>query len=97
MANDEKVSTIVAEKNVTIFVDGTKRIVSLDELSPDNEITYEQVLALSPQTIPSGPYIDIEVDFTNGAGRPPDGSLYKGDSVKIQDGTVFDVQVTDRS
>lgn len=87
----------VAEKSVTIYVDGVKRVISQDELSVNGEITYEQVLALAPQTIPTGPFIDIEVDFTNAAGRPQDGSLHKGQSVKIQDGTVFDVQVTDRS
>ena len=97
MGKDENEVEVGIEKNLTIIVDGTKRTVSPDDLSRNGEITYEQVLALSPHAIPTGPYIDIEVDYTNAIARPPDGQLAQGESVKIQNGTVFDVSITDRS
>ena len=97
MISDEKDAVVEVEKAIRIIVDGTPKVVPLDDLSPDNEISYEQVVRLSSKSIPSGPYIDVEVDYTNAAARPPDGSMTRGESVKIQDGTVFDVEVTDRS
>ena len=97
MVEQEKDGVVEVEKGFRIIVDGTPRVVSLDELTPGDEISYEQVVKLSSKTIPTGPYIDVEVDYTNAVARPPDGSLKAGESVKIQDGTVFDVEFTDRS
>ena len=88
---------VEAEKGIKIIVDGTPRIVSSDDLSPGDELSYEQVVAFYTKPIPSGPYIDVEVDYVNSLENPPDGSLGKGENVKIQEGTVFYVHVTDRS
>ncbi len=74
-----------------IFVNGREKFVKSDEL------TYEEVVKLAFDSIPSGPDISITVSFRNGAGRPPEGTLRPGQSAKIQDGTVFDATPTKRS
>ena len=74
-----------------IFVNGRKKLVKSDEL------TYEEVLELAFDPLPSGPDVYIKVSFRNGAGRPPEGTLRPGQSAKIQDGTVFDATATNRS
>ena len=74
-----------------IFVNGRARDVNSDEL------TYEEVVNLAFDPLPSGPNISITVSFRNGAGRPPEGTLRPGQSAKIQDGPVFDATATTRS
>ena len=97
MSNTEKDAIVEAEKGIKIIVDGTPRIVSSDDLSPGDELSYEQVLAFYTKPIPSGPYIDVEVDYVNSLENPPNDSLAKGENVKIQEGTIFYVHITDRS
>ena len=74
-----------------IFVNGREKVVKTDEL------TYEDVVKLAFDPIPSGPNISITVSFRNGSGRPPEGTLRPGQSAKIQDGTVFDATATKQS
>ena len=76
---------------IKIIVNARERTVTSDELS------YEEVVRLAFDPIPSGPNIEITVSFRNGAGRPRDGKLYPGEKVKIQEGTVFVVTPTDKS
>lgn len=83
--------------DVTLIVNGRKKEISVKELSPDGEITFDEVVGLAFADPPSGPYIEFTVSYWNGAGRPTEGILYPGESVKVQDGTVFNVTVTDKS
>ena len=83
--------------DLTLIVNGHEREISSKELSPDGEITFDEVVRLAFADPPSGPYIVFTVSYWNGAGRPPEGILYSGESVKVKDGTVFDVTVTDKS
>ena len=76
---------------VHIIVNGRKRVVTSDEL------TFDEVVLLAYNPVPSGPYIMLTVTYRDGAGRPPEGRLLPGQKVKIQDGTVFNVTVTDKS
>ena len=76
---------------IQIIVNGRKKTVSTLELS------YEQVVVLAFDPPPSGPNIEITVSFRNGAGRPPEGTLSPGKSVKIHSGTIFVVKSTDKS
>ena len=82
---------------ITIIVNGREKVVSSSELSPDGELSFDQVVRLAFDPPPSGPGIVFTVSYRNGAGRPPDGRLVAGKSVKIQDGTVFNVSFTDKS
>lgn len=97
MSGIGKDAIVEAEKGIKIIVDGTPRIVSSDDLTPGDEISYEQVLEFYDKPIPGGPFIDVEVEYANSLERPPNDSLSEGELVKIQEGTVFYVHVTDRS
>ena len=76
---------------VQIIVNGRKKVVTSDEL------TFVEVVLLAYDPVPSGPYIEITVTYRDGAGRPPDGRLLPDQEVKIQNGTIFNVTVTDKS
>ena len=82
---------------VKIVVNGREKVVPSGELSSDGELSFGQVVGLAFDPPPSGPGIVFTVSYRNGAGRPPDGKLVAGKSVKIQDGTVFNVSFTDKS
>jgi hypothetical protein len=62
-----------------------------------NKLTYEQVVVLAFNSPPSGPDVQITVQYTNGPEHKPTGTLVEGQSVKIRDGMVFDVTATNRS
>lgn len=83
--------------NVTIIVNGRERVVSSSTLSSDSELSFDEVVRLAFDPTPSGPDIMFTVSYRNGAGRPPEGRLVAGQSVKVKDGTVFNVTLTDRS
>lgn len=79
------------KETVQIFVNGREKFVKSEEVS------YEEVVRLAFDTVPSGPNVTITVSFRNGAGRPPEGTLRPGQSTKIHNGTVFDATATNRS
>ena len=79
------------DKSIVIIVNGRKKVVSSDELS------FGEVVKLAYDPIPSGPYISITVTYREGAGRPPEGRLFKGQTVKVKEGTIFNVRITDKS
>ena len=70
MIKDEKEVIVDVDKGIRIIVDATPKVIPLDELSPDREITYEQVVSLSSKSVPSGPNIDVEVEYSNAIARP---------------------------
>ncbi|MYC34111.1 MAG: hypothetical protein F4X64_13170 [Chloroflexi bacterium] len=85
---------------ITIVVNARQKVVPVEELTPDGEISFGQVLALASDTpgwLRPGTNIVYTVSFRNAAGRPPDGVLLEGQDVKIQDGTIFNATATDRS
>ena len=82
---------------ITIVVNARKKVVPSKDLTSDGGISFNQVVGLAYDSPPSGPYIEFTVSYRNGAGRPPDGRLAAGQSVKIQNGTVFNVSYTDKS
>ena len=87
------------KKKIDIIINMEEKAVNSDDLSQDGEITFEQVveLASSEGGLPSGPNIEYEVYYDNAIARPPNGRLHPGRSVKIQDGTSFNVTYTDKS
>jgi hypothetical protein len=62
-----------------------------------NRLSFEDVVRLAFETPPSGPNILITVDYGMGPPANPQGSLVKGQSVRIKNRMVFDVTATDRS
>jgi hypothetical protein len=63
-----------------------------------HRLTFEEVVALAFPTAPPGENIIYAVTYRNsGDPKHPEGSLIAGASVKIKDGTIFDVTATDKS
>lgn len=89
----------IDKETIDIIVNMEKRAIGLDILSPDQEISFDQVVALATEEgrLPTGPYIEYEVLYENAIARPQDGVLRQGKSVKVQDGTIFNVTFTDKS
>ena len=74
----------------TIIVNGRQKEVTSKELS------FEQVVALAFNPVPSGPNVVITVTFSKGEDGKQ-GTLLPGKTVKVKDGMIFDVTATDRS
>ena len=87
------------KKKFDIIINMEEKVVNSGDLSPDGEISFEQVveLACGEGGLPSGPNIEYEIYYDNAIARPPNGRLYPDQSVKIQDGTSFNVTYTDKS
>ena len=83
--------------SVAIVVNGREKLVSKKELSPDGEITFDQVVSLAFSPPPSGPDIIFTVSYRNSAERIMDGRLLVGKSVKVKEGTIFIATFTDKS
>ena len=79
-------------KTVTIIVNGRAKTVPKNE-----EITFDQVVALAFPTPPTGDGVQFTVQYTRGQGNKPAGTLVEGQSVKVKDGMEFDVTPTNRS
>ena len=86
-----------AKNTITIIVNGREKTVTASELSLNGELSFDQVVRIAFDPPPSGPNIIITVTYRNGAGRPLEGRLKAGESVKVQDGTIFNVTPTDKS
>ena len=79
-------------KTVTIIVNGRAKTVPKNE-----EITFEQIVALAFPNPPTGDGVQFTVQYTRGEGNKPAGTLVEGQSVKVRDGMEFDVTPTNRS
>lgn len=79
-------------KTVTIIVNGQQKIVPKNE-----EITFDQIIRLAFDPVPTGDGVQITVQYTRGQGNKPSGALVEGQSVKVKDGMVFDVTATNKS
>ena len=89
--------TLENKDTIRIVVNLRDREIPKNQLSPDGEISYDLVLQIAQETLPSGPYIEYEIFYEGAVARPRDGRLEGGKSVKIEDGTVFNVTFTDKS
>ena len=75
----------------TIIVNGQQKPVAGEEIS------FDEVVAIALHPVPEGPYVLITVAYRGGYGEKPQGTLTKGQSVKVRKGMIFDVTATDRS
>lgn len=77
-------------KQVTIIVNTREYAVEKDDIS------YEEVVALAFDPVPSGPNVLITVTYHRAHGNKS-GELLPEQTVKVKDRMVFDVTATDRS
>jgi len=93
--NGTEVHTNATESHrneLTIIVNGRPKEVAAHELS------FEQVVDLAYDGHPpTGPNWVFTVTYRNAEGKKHSGSLTAGESIKIKDGTIFNVTATDRS
>ena len=80
-----------ADKQITIYINGTPKVVQKGRL------TFEEVVALSFDSPPSGDGIQFTVQYTRGHSNNSKGSLVEGQSVQLKEGMEFDVTPTNRS
>jgi Multiubiquitin len=78
-------------KEVAIFVNTRKKEVAARRL------TYDQVVALAFNPVPSGPNIMFTITYRNGPKANPEGELLPNGKVRIKDRMIFDVTQTDKS
>lgn len=79
------------ERDITIIVNGRKKVVSKRKLS------FDQVVALAFNPVPTGPNILFTITYRHGPKVNPEGTLTKGETVRIKEGMVFNVTQTDKS
>ena len=79
------------DKGFSIIVNGRRKTVE------DEELSFDQVVALAFADPPSGQYICFTITYRGAGGRKPEGTLIEGESVKLRDGAVINVTVTDKS
>jgi hypothetical protein len=80
-------------KDITIIVNGRQRTVA-----KNSELTVTQVVALAFDNPPSGENVEFTITYRKGGNENrPEGSMSGNDTVKIKEGTVFNVTATDKS
>ena len=79
------------DKSVTIIVN------TLPKTWNEKEISYKQVVILAFGSYNEDPKINYTVEFFRGEKEKHEGSLTKGESVKVKEGMVFNVTSTDQS
>ncbi len=78
-------------KEFTIIVNGREKKVA------NQVLTFQQVLALAYPTPPTGQNVEITITYRKADSEPHDGNLIPGATVKVRNGTVFNVTATDKS
>ena len=79
------------DKEITIVVNGRKKVVAKGELS------FDELVALAFDNPPTGDNVLFTITYRRGHGHKPEGSLAQGETVKIKEGMVFNVIPTDKS
>ena len=82
--------TVHAEKATTIFVNTREKQVT------GKEISFEQVVSLAYDPVPSGPLVEITVTYRKGE-HNKQGTLTANETVKLHERMSFNVVVTDKS
>jgi len=77
----------------TIIVNGRRKMVKKDKLNFSEAL----VLAFEPEPPPQGENWVFTVTYTKGPKQNPKGTLTAGQSVKVDDGMIFNVTATDKS
>jgi len=81
-----------ARKEFTIIVNGEPKKV------PTRDVSFEEVVNLAYNgNPPTGPNWIFTVTYRKAAGPKHEGTLTKGQTVEIREGTIFNVTATDKS
>lgn len=81
------------KNDVTIIINGRQRTVA-----KNSELTVAQVVALAFDQPPTGENIEFTITYRKGGNEHrPEGSMSGNDTVKVKEGTVFNVTATDKS
>lgn len=80
------------EKEVTIIVNGEEKT-----WDKKDEISFEEVVILAFGSYVDNGQIEYTVTYKRGQGNKPEGSLVKGQSVKVKDKMIFNVSQTNKS
>ena len=78
-------------KEVIIIVNGREKQWS------EKEISFEQVVKLAFDNYVDNGTTMYTVTYKRGQGEKPEGSMVKGDAVKVKDKMIFNVTATDKS
>ena len=79
------------KKEFTIIVNGRQKLVA------KRKLTFDAVVALAFNPVPTGPNVLFTVTYRHGPPANPEGTLVEGETVKIKDGMIFNVTQTDKS
>ena len=79
------------DKGFSIIINGQEKTVE------EEELTFDKVVALAFDNPPTGKFICFTITYRRAGGRKPEGTLAEGESVKVKDGTIFNVTATDKS
>ncbi len=95
MSNDnkeeEKGSNEEERKEITIIVN------TREKKWDKKEISYKEVVVLAFGSYSDDPNVMYTVTYSKGERPHQDGSLVKGESVKVKDGMIFNVTQTNKS
>jgi hypothetical protein len=81
------------DEEITIVVNGRQRTVP-----KNSELTVAQMVALAFDNPPTGENIEFTITYRKGGNENrPEGSMSGGDTVKVKEGTIFNVTATDKS
>lgn len=73
-------------------------IINADPVeTTETRLSFEDLVKLAFDPVPTGPNILITIDYSKGPPANPKGSLLAGQTVKLKNRMVFDVTATDRS
>lgn len=78
------------DKEITIIVNAREKSFR------GKEISFEQVVALAFGSVSSNPNIVYTVTYKKGEGNK-EGTMDKGDTVRVKQGMIFNVTQTDKS
>ena len=79
------------DKRFLLVINGRQKSVD------DDQLTFDQVVALAFDDPPAGEFICFTITYRRAGGRKAEGTLVEGESVKVRNGTIFNVTVTDKS
>jgi Multiubiquitin len=77
-----------SHKEVTIIVNGREKKV------PKEELSFDEIVALA--NLPSDPNTIFTVTYRRAQGNK-EGTLVEGETVKVKEGTIFNVTPTNKS
>jgi hypothetical protein len=81
----------VEDKDFTIIVNGTKNEWK------GREISFDEVVILAFGSVSTSPNTIYSITYKRGHGDKPEGTMVRGDIVKLKEGMVFNATCTDRS